>query len=176
MGNSWPRSVAAMIVSGLVAGPVNAGGSDAKCPRRLALCVLLLAFPAAADDPAASVHDVPPFGQFRDMVTRIPPGPASASDKRCVIGGAAARKLEEYFAIAVMQAGFPNAAPPPIYMDPPLITPTVAVKPIFTIGITTKVRASDCSKPTCLAAMRADVALGRDMQLVLWSRRWLFWR
>lgn len=103
------------------------------------------------------------------MVTRITASSASASDERCAVGGAVARQLERHLAMAVMQAGFPNAAPPPVQMDPTPNPQAVALKPIFTVGIATKLLVSGSSRLPCLAAMRADVALGRSVQLVLWS-------
>src|SRR5262245_21722724 len=84
------------------------------------LSFLLLAAPATADGPAASgIHDVPPFSHLMDMVARVSANAASTADKRCVIGGGQVRELERFLGMAAMQAGFPNAAPAPVYLDPP---------------------------------------------------------
>ena len=135
------------------------------------LGVFLLAFPAlAGNNPAApGVHDVPPLSQFEDIVTRISESPEPRPGNPCVIWASKDRELEKFLVMAVMEAGFPKAAPSPIYMDPPLNPPRVTVKPVFTVEATTKFQDSNSTRPTCLLAMRAEVAIGGDQRLVLWS-------
>lgn len=136
-----------------------------------ALGFFLLAFPAVADNPAApGVHDVPPLSEFEDIVTRISASPVPKPANPCVIRVSIVdRELDKFLAMAVMQAGFPNAEPSPVYMDPPFNPPPFTVKPIFTVEATTKLQESKSSHTTCLLAMQAEVALGGDQRLVLWS-------
>jgi hypothetical protein len=130
---------------------------------------LLFVFPAHADNPAApGLHDVPPLSEFNDVFTRISASPKSGNS--CVIDASVIdRDLDDFLAMALMQAGFPNAAPSPIWMDPPLNPPPVKIKPGFTVEATTKLKSSDSTNATCVLAMRAEVALGGDQRLVLWS-------
>jgi hypothetical protein len=135
------------------------------------LGAFLLAFPAFADNPAApGVHDVPALSQFKDVVTWISASPAPRPGNPCAIRVSIDRELEKFLAAALMEAGYPNAAPAPVYMDPPLNPPPpVTIKPSFSIEATTKLQDSDSFDPTCLLAMQAEVALGGDQRLVLWS-------
>src|SRR5262245_7561692 len=129
---------------------------------------LLFVFPAHADNPAApGLHDVPPLSEFNNVFTRISASPKSGNS--CVIDASVIdRDLDDFLATALMQAGFPNAAPFPVYMDPPLNPPPVEIEPRFTVEATTKLKPFDSTNPTCILAVRAEVALGGDQRLVLW--------
>ena len=140
--------------------------------KAVALVVgVLLASPALADSsPAASgVHDVPPLSQFTDIITWISASPAPGPGNPCALKVSMDRELEMRLAADLMDAGFPNAAPAPIYTDPPSTSSQVPLKPVFGVEATTKIRDVNSSHPTCLLAMRARVALGREQRLVLWS-------
>ena len=65
-----------------------------------------------------------------------------------------------------MDSGCPHAEPPPAYMDLPPNPPPVSVKPVFTVQASTKLQGPTSTRPTCLLAMRAEVAVGQDQRLV----------
>jgi hypothetical protein len=122
-----------------------------------ALGVQLLGSAALAEDPRG-IHDAPPLSEIKEIVTSVwQGGYNSPYGDQCRIVQRGDGELEALLATSLMQAGFPKASPAEAHR----VTPGFIVEVV--------VRLQNSNPPTCLAGVRAELALGDARRLVLLS-------
>lgn len=122
-----------------------------------ALGLHLLGFPVLAED-STGVHDAPPLSETKEVVTSVWGAlHYSPYGNQCRIVQSEDGELDTLLATTLMQAGFPKASPAEAHR----VTPGFIVEVV--------VSHQNSSSPTCLAGVRAELALGDARRLVLWS-------